>query len=147
MRGTHRDKIIVSNRAKILVAEGHECLGSTRCRNELHADRVRSVLLNHGAEIAAAQPVLRQVSRQNDDIQGSNRHLLPHGYAVTKRGAPPAAGTNHTLSTTADCPLGPFRIARIVKSRPSGMDADIVASWARCCARRSASKSCQRAAV
>ena len=37
---------------------------------------------------------------------------------MTKRGAPPAAATNHTLSTIADCPLGPFRIARIGEDLP-----------------------------
>jgi hypothetical protein len=88
MRRTHCNKIVVSNRAKILVTEGHQRLGSTRCRDELHADRVRPVLVDHGAEIAASQPVLQQVSRQNDDVQRSNRHLLHPGYAVTKRGAP-----------------------------------------------------------
>jgi hypothetical protein len=147
MGGAHRDKVVVRNRAEILVTKGHKRLRSPRCCDELHADGVRAVLFDDGAKITASQPLLRQVSRENDDIQGSNGHLLPPGYAVTKRGGPPVAGTNHTLSTTADCPLGPFRIARIVNSWPSGMDADSAASWVRCCARSAASKSCQRSAV
>ena len=113
-RWTDRNKIIVRDRAKIVGPKCDQCLCTTGSRDELNADRFGPVNLHDRTEIALTQPVCREVPRQHDNIKRMNRHFAPPGYAVTKRGRPPAVGTNQTLRTTADSPVGPFRVARIM---------------------------------
>jgi hypothetical protein len=58
--------------------------------------------------------VRRKIVGEHDNIEGMQRHCSSPGYAVTKCGARAETRMNQTLTTEADSPLGPFRIARIV---------------------------------
>ena len=51
---------------------------------------------------------------QDHDVEIPQRHSRSPGYAVTNLGVVSPARINQTLTTAADWPFGPVRIARIV---------------------------------
>lgn len=89
-------------------------LRATGCGDELDGDRVSAVQLDHRAEIATAQPVVRHVVFKNDDVEQLWSHFVPPGYAVTNRGRSSPVRMHQMLTTGADAPFGPIRIARMV---------------------------------
>jgi hypothetical protein len=79
IRWTNRNEIIVGDGAQLVWSKCHQRLGPTRSRDELDADRLRPVNLDHRAEVAAAQSVSRDVVGQDDDIERMNTHFTPPG--------------------------------------------------------------------
>jgi hypothetical protein len=76
---SNRHEIVVADLANILRAKRHERLRSTRCRDELHADRAGGAHLDHGAQIALTQAESRQVVSEHDDVKGTTFYLSVPG--------------------------------------------------------------------
>ena len=76
---THGDEIVVGHGAEVARPKCYQRLRTARRRDELHANRVRPVLLNDGAEVTRPEAVCGQVSREHDKIEDVHRHLLPPG--------------------------------------------------------------------
>jgi len=112
--GTNGHQIVIADFPDVACSKSDQGLGATRGGDEFHLDGIGRVDLNDRAQIATLQPLSRKLRVQHDDIKRVEAHRPSPGYAVTNRGTSPSTGMNQTLTTSADCPVGPFRIARIV---------------------------------
>jgi hypothetical protein len=128
--GTNGHQIVVADFPDVARSKGDQGLGATRGGYEFHLERIRRVDINDRAQITTPQPLSGKVPVQHDDIKRVEAHRPSPRYAVMNRGTSPPAGINQTLTTTADCPVGPFRIARIVLTRAARPEIEALCSIA-----------------
>jgi hypothetical protein len=75
----HGDQVIVGERTDVLRRKRQHGGGSTGGHHELYLEPVGLVYFDHGAEVALAQPMIRQVAVENHGVENSIRHMLPSG--------------------------------------------------------------------
>src|ERR1700752_1024706 len=107
------EHIVLGRRANVSNIECQQRGGATRSRHELDLEAVRLANFHHSAKVAFAQAMLGQVAVQNDGVELAIRHRLPSGYAVTNLGKSSRGRMIQPLTTRAERPDGPTRVARI----------------------------------
>ncbi len=125
---TNRDQVLVPYCSDITRRELNERLSSTRCTHELDIEPIRLVHLNHRTEIAAPKSMLGHITFKHYGIERLEVHGASPGIAVTSLGISSPCRTIQIVSTAADRPDGPFRIAAISYLFPNRLSFPCTAS-------------------
>ena len=76
---TNRHEIVISDRAEIVYAKSDQGLRSTRCRDELHSERIGAIDFHYRAEVTLAQALRRKIACEHDDVERMNLHWASPG--------------------------------------------------------------------